>query len=93
MVDPPEGIRHVGCKWVFNRKTDINSNVQTYKARLVAKGYNQVKGIDYEESFSLVAIVKSIQIMLTIVAYHDYEIWQMDVKTIFFNKIYKKKCT
>ncbi|GJX35263.1 retrotransposon protein, putative, ty1-copia subclass [Tanacetum coccineum] len=39
--------------------------------------------IDYEETFSLVAKIKSIRIMLAIVAFHDYEIWQMDVKTAF----------
>ena len=55
------------------------------KARLVAQGYSQEEGIDYEETFSPIAMLKSIQIMLAIVAYHDYEIWQMDVKTAFLN--------
>ncbi|GJY17415.1 ribonuclease H-like domain-containing protein [Tanacetum coccineum] len=42
--------------------------------------------IDYEETFSPVAKIKSIRIMLAIVAFHDYEIWQMDVKTAFLNR-------
>ncbi|GJW32258.1 retrotransposon protein, putative, ty1-copia subclass [Tanacetum coccineum] len=54
-------------------------------AKLVAKGYTQTHGIDYEETFSPVAKIKSIRIMLAIVAFHDYEIWQMDVKTAFLN--------
>ncbi|GKC28056.1 retrotransposon protein, putative, ty1-copia subclass, partial [Tanacetum coccineum] len=41
--------------------------------------------IDYEETFSPVAKIKSIRIMLAIAAFHDYEIWQMDVKTAFLN--------
>ena len=59
--------------------------MHTYKARLVAKGYTQTYGIDYEETFSPVADVKVIRILLAITAYYDYEIWQMDVKTTFLN--------
>ncbi|CAN6552325.1 unnamed protein product [Malus baccata var. baccata] len=85
LVDPPEGIVLVGNKWVFKRKIGVDGNVDTYKARLVAKGYRQREGIDYEETFSPVAMIKSIRILLAIVAYHDYEIWLMDVKTTFLN--------
>nr|GEX25733.1 hypothetical protein [Tanacetum cinerariifolium] len=54
-------------------------------ARLVAKGYTQTPGIDYEESFSPVADIRAITILIAIAAYYDYEIWQMDVKTAFLN--------
>ncbi|KAJ9543290.1 hypothetical protein OSB04_022997 [Centaurea solstitialis] len=63
----------------------MDGNVHTFKARLVAKGYTQTQGIDYDETFSLVAKIKSIRILLAIAAFHDYEIWQMDVKTAFLN--------
>ena len=59
--------------------------MHTYKARLVAKGFTQTPGVDYDETFSLVAKLKSIRAMLAIAAFHDYEIWQMDVKTAFLN--------
>ena len=59
--------------------------METYKVRLVAKGYNQKAGIDYEETFSPVAMLKSIRILLLIAAHYDYEIWQMDVKIAFLN--------
>ena len=59
--------------------------METYKARLVAKNHRQYYGIDYNETFSLVAMLKSIQIMLTIATHLDYVIWQINVKTIFLN--------
>jgi hypothetical protein len=57
-------------------KKDMDGNVHIYKARLVTKGFRQVHGIDYDETFSPVAMLKSIQIILSIAAYFDYEIWQ-----------------
>ena len=51
----------------------------------MAKGYTQKEGIDYDETFSPVAMLKSIRILLSIAAYYDYEIWQMDAKTTFLN--------
>ena len=55
------------------------------KARLVAKGFRQVQGVDYDETFSPIAMLKSVRIILAIAAYFDYEMWQMDIKTTFLN--------
>ena len=57
----------------------------TDKARLVAKGYPQRQGIDYDKTFSPIAILKSIRILLTITGHYDCEVWKMDVKVAFFN--------
>ncbi|KAL0401901.1 UNVERIFIED_CONTAM: Retrovirus-related Pol polyprotein from transposon RE2, partial [Sesamum latifolium] len=85
LVDPPKGVRPVGCKWVYKRKLGVNGEVTAFKARLVAKGYTQRPGVDFEETYSPVAMAKSIRILLAIVAWYDYEIWQMNVKTAFLN--------
>ena len=66
-------------------KTNMDGKIVAYKGRLVAKGFNQVERVNYDETFALVAMVKSIQILLAIATYYDYEIWQMDVKTAFLN--------
>ncbi|KAJ9557371.1 hypothetical protein OSB04_011985 [Centaurea solstitialis] len=85
LTDLPQHCKAVGRKWVFKKKTDMDGNVHTFKARLVAKGFTQTLGIDYDETFSPVAMLKSIRILMAISAYFNYEIWQMDVKTAFLN--------
>ncbi|GJU27302.1 retrotransposon protein, putative, ty1-copia subclass [Tanacetum coccineum] len=85
LVDLPPNCKTVGSKWLFKIKTDMDGNVHTYKARLVAKGYTQLYGVDYEETFSPVADIRAIRILISIAAFYDYEIWQMDVKTAFLN--------
>ena len=59
------------------------------KLKLSQKGFRQVQGVDYDKSFSLVSMLKSVRIMLAIVAF--YEIWQMDVKTAFLNGFIKEE--
>ncbi|GJU10984.1 putative RNA-directed DNA polymerase [Tanacetum coccineum] len=85
LVDLPPGCKTVGSRWLFKKKTDMDGIVHVYKARLVAKGYTQLYGVDYEETFSPVADIRAIRILISIAAYYDYEIWQMDVKTTFLN--------
>ena len=64
----------------------MDENVHTFKARLVAKGFKQTHGVDYDETFSPVPMLKSIRILLAITMYYDYKICQMDVKTTLLNR-------
>ena len=59
--------------------------MQTYKARLVAKGFTSKEGNDFEETFKLLVMLRSIRILLSIASHYEYEIWQMDIKTIFLD--------
>ena len=74
MVDPPKGIVPIRCKWIFKRKIGADGNMETFKARLIVKGYSQCKGIDYLDTYSLVAMLKFIRTLLVVAAYFDYEI-------------------
>ncbi|GKA84653.1 retrotransposon protein, putative, ty1-copia subclass [Tanacetum coccineum] len=85
LVDLPPGCKTVRSKLIFKKKTDMDGIVHTYKARLVAKDYTQLYRVDYEETFSPVADIRAIRILISIAAFYDYGIWQMDVKTAFLN--------
>jgi hypothetical protein len=75
----------VGTKWVFRNKQDEHGVVTRNKARLVTKGYAQVTGLDFEETFSPVARLESIHILLAYAAHHSFKLFQMDVKSAFLN--------
>ena len=71
LVDLSDDRQAIENKWIFKRKTDTDGSVTIYKARLVAKGFRQVQGVDYNEIFSLVAMIKSVRIMLEIAAFYE----------------------
>ncbi|GJX64362.1 copia protein [Tanacetum coccineum] len=81
----------INLKWIFKVKLDEYGGVLKNKARLVSKGYCQEEGIDFEESFAPVARIKAIRIFIAYAAYMNMTIFQMDVKTAFFNGILKEE--
>ena len=89
LIDLPNDRRAIEIKWIFKRKPDADSSVTIYKARIVAKVFRQVQSVNYDESFSLVSMLKSVRIMLAIAAF--YEIWQMDNKAAILNGFLKKE--
>ncbi|GKC04878.1 retrotransposon protein, putative, ty1-copia subclass [Tanacetum coccineum] len=81
-------------KWVDAMNAEIQSMIDNMvwvlvdlppSSRLVAKGYTQLYGADYEKTFSPVADIRAIRILISIAVFYDYEIWKMDVKTAFLN--------
>ena len=75
----------VGCKWIYKIKTRSDGSIERYKARFVAKGFTQEYGIDYEETFALVARISSIRALLAVAVASKWDIFQMDVKNAFLN--------
>ncbi|KAJ9551848.1 hypothetical protein OSB04_015893 [Centaurea solstitialis] len=83
LVKLPESKSVIDTKWLFKNKRDANNIIVRNKARLVAKGYRQQEGIDYDETFAPVARLEAIRMFLAYVAYKDFTVFQMDVKTAF----------
>jgi len=71
LVDLPEGKTLIGFKWVYKIKERADGNIERYKARLLAKGYTQREGIDFIETYSPVAKLTTIRMILAIVAIKD----------------------
>ncbi|GJS42939.1 retrovirus-related pol polyprotein from transposon TNT 1-94 [Tanacetum coccineum] len=85
LVPQPRNMTIIGTKWVFRNKLDENRIVSQNKARLVAQGYNQQEGIDYDETYTPVARLESIRILLAYACALDFKLFQMDVKITFLN--------
>ncbi|GJV72753.1 retrovirus-related pol polyprotein from transposon TNT 1-94 [Tanacetum coccineum] len=78
-------------KWLWKNKRDEENTVIRNKAHLVAKGYSQQEGIDFEESFALVARLEAVILFITYVAHKSFPVYQMDVKTAFLNGSMKEE--
>ncbi|KAA3484309.1 Retrovirus-related Pol polyprotein from transposon TNT 1-94 [Gossypium australe] len=74
LVDFSVGIKPIECKWIYKKKRNAKVKVETHKARIVGKGYIQKEGIDYDETFSPVAMLNSICILLSIAIALNYDI-------------------
>jgi hypothetical protein len=81
----PKDKKAIGCKWVYKVKHNANGSMNTYKARLVAKRYAETYGINYEETYSLVAKMTTIRVIIAMVAAKGWSLHQMDVNNVFFH--------
>ena len=75
----------MSSRWLYKVNQATNGSVEMHKARFVACGFSQVEGIDYDETFSLIARYLSIRSILALSAQNGWKIHQMDVKTTFLN--------
>nr|GEY39194.1 retrotransposon-related protein [Tanacetum cinerariifolium] len=85
LVPSPDGIKPLTLKWLFKNKHDEENTVIRNKTRLVVRGYQQEEGIDFKESFALVARMEAIRIFLAYDAHKGFTVYQMDVKTAFLH--------
>nr|GEV31110.1 retrovirus-related Pol polyprotein from transposon TNT 1-94 [Tanacetum cinerariifolium] len=85
LVLAPDNISPLTLKWLFKNKHDEEQTVIRNKSRLVVRGYRQEEGIDFEESFALVARMEAIRIFLANATHKSFTMFQMDVKTAFLH--------
>nr|GEZ88461.1 retrovirus-related Pol polyprotein from transposon TNT 1-94 [Tanacetum cinerariifolium] len=81
----PNKVMVITLKWIYKVKLDKLGGILKNKARLVARGYRQKEGIDFAESFALVARLEAIRIFLAYTAHKNMVVYQMDVKIAFLN--------
>lgn len=91
LVSLPKGRKAVSSKWVFKIKRRTDGTVERFKSRLVARGYTQKAGIDFHETFSPVARLDSIRLILSTAAKEDLELFHFDVATAFLNGILEEE--
>jgi hypothetical protein len=85
LVALPKDKKEIGCKWVYKVKHNVNGSVSKYKTRLVAKAYAQTYGINYEETYSLIAKMTTVKVIITMATTKGWSLHQMDVNNVFLH--------
>ncbi|GAA0151735.1 transmembrane signal receptor [Lithospermum erythrorhizon] len=85
IVDLPPGHKPIAYKWVYKIKSKPDGSIDKYKARLVVKGYNQIEDLDYFDSFSLVAKLVTVRLVLAIATSKGWLLHQMNINNAFFH--------
>jgi hypothetical protein len=80
----------VTSKWIYKIKHTADGSIEKYKARFVAQGFSQKEGVDYEETFALVARYTSVRVVISLSSV-GWKIHQMDVKTAFLNGVIEEE--
>jgi transposase InsO family protein len=91
LVRRTSGARPIGCRWVFAKKRNEHGQVVRYKARLVAKGFKQKFGVDFFQTYSPVANMNSIRVVLSVVVAKAYVTEQLDADTAFLKSDLKEQ--
>jgi len=85
LVQLPKGKSTVGSRWIYTVNVGSNGTIDWLKARLVSKGYTQIYGLDYGDTFSPVAKIASVRLLISLAAMHHWPLHQLDIKNAFLH--------
>ena len=85
LVPRPHDRTVIGTRWVFRNKLDDQGQITRNKARIVVQGYNQEEGIDYDETFTPMARMEAIRMLIAFAAHMEFKLYEMFVKSAFLN--------
>jgi hypothetical protein len=89
LVESPEHVKALPCRWVYKIKRDEQGRVDKYKSRVVAKGFLQRNalsgGLSSEDVFAPASNLSTLRVLLSLAAQKNYDAHQLDVKTAFLN--------
>ena len=72
-------------RWLYKIKHVVDGSVEKYKTKFAARSFTQKEGIDYDETFALVARYVTIRTIISLAAVFGWKLHKMDVKTTFLN--------
>lgn len=79
------GNKSIECKWIYKVKYKVDGTLERYKARLVAKCFTQIESIDFFYTYSLVAKLTTVRLLLSIASSQNWQLHQLDVHNVFLH--------
>ena len=81
---PPDK-KPIGCKWLYKTKYHADGTEERKKGRLVGKGYTKEERVDYQETFSLVAKLSTVRVLIDVASKMNWSLTQLDISNAFLN--------
>ena len=85
IVDFPYNVKPIDCRWVYKIKHNADGSIERHKVILVAKSYNQIKSVDYFDTYSPIAKLTTMRLVIALASIHNLNLHQLDVNNTFLN--------